>query len=349
MSSTTANPSDARFSARAIPNTLALPCVAESALVLDDESLLPELQKRWSPEHPYRVIGGASNLILPARLTGRVVLMALKGINLIEQDDASVLVSVQAGQSWHGWVRAALLAGWHGLENLALIPGTVGAAPVQNIGAYGVEVSQTIAYVRVWDFEQGRVRDLSVTDCRFAYRDSLFKHPQGSSLLILSVCFRLSKRMMWRAVLNYPDLRSLMEDGAKVGAEVTPELVFDQVVAVRRQKLPDPAQTPNVGSFFKNPVVLSHTFEALSQRHPKIVAYAQADGTFKLAAGWLIDQCGWKGRRLGPVGVHHRQALVLINTDAGSVDDVLALAHAIRADVFKMFGVELEIEPSCWV
>ncbi|MFO7746311.1 MAG: UDP-N-acetylmuramate dehydrogenase [Orrella sp.] len=349
MSTKTPNPPNAEFFERAIGNTLALPCVADNALVLDDESLLPALQAKWSPAHPYKTIGGGSNLVLPERLLGRVVLMALKGIRLIEEDEASVLVSVAAGQSWHGWVETALAAGWHGLENLALIPGSVGAAPVQNIGAYGVEVSQCITHVRVWDFEQGHVRNLSAAECRFAYRDSLFKQTEGRSLLILSVCFRLTKRQAWRAVLDYPDLRSLTLGEADTEVEVTPQMVFDQVVAVRRHKLPDPSDIPNVGSFFKNPVVCSTTFQTLKQRHPQLVAYPQANDQYKLAAGWLIDQCGWKGKRMGAVGVHERQALVLVNISAGRAADVLALADAIRTDVFKTFGVGLEIEPNCWV
>ena len=333
------------FFAKTIPNTLALPCQAEHVFVLDDESALPVLQAALVPGESYKVIGSASNLVLPSHLHDRVVLVALEGIEVIQEDATSALITVAAGQPWHEWVQTALAAGWHGLENLALIPGTVGAAPVQNIGAYGVEVSQNIEYVRVWDFDAGAIRQLSRQDCQFAYRKSLFKQPHGQRLLILSVCFRLTKRPAWRPVLSYPDLKELAADEA----QVTPQRVFDRVVSVRRHKLPDPMEIPNVGSFFKNPVVTQATVESLRQRYPDLVAYRQADGSQKLAAGWLIDKCGWKGRRLGAVGMHHRQALVLINTENGQAADVLALADAVQKDVLEMFGVTLDVEPNCWV
>ena len=337
--------SNTSFFAKTIPNTLALPCQADHAFVLNDESELLVLQSALMPNESYKVIGSASNLVLPSHLHDRVILVALQGIEVIQEDEASALVAVAAGQSWHEWVQIALAAGWHGLENLALIPGTVGAAPVQNIGAYGVEVSQNIEHVRVWDFDAGAIRQLSRKDCQFSYRESLFKQPQGQRLLILSVCFRLAKRPAWRPVLDYPDLKSLGADGALV----TPQMVFDRVVAVRRHKLPDPKDTPNVGSFFKNPVVNQATVESLRQRYPDLVAYPQADGSQKLAAGWMIDQCGWKGRRLGAVGMHHRQALVLINTENGQAADVLALADAVKKDVLETFWVTLDIEPNCWI
>lgn len=339
----------ASFCARTIPNTLALPCSADRVFVLEDESELPILQAALMPDEIYKVIGSASNLVLPPHFRDRVILMALKGIDVIKDDAAFVLVNVAAGQLWHEWVQTALAAGWHGLENLALIPGTVGAAPVQNIGAYGVEVSQSIDHVRVWDFDAGAIARISGADCQFAYRESLFKQPQGKRLLILSVCFRLAKRQTWRPVLNYPDLKSLVVSEASDGGTVTPQMVFDRVVDVRRHKLPDPEAIPNVGSFFKNPVVSQATLESLRQRYPDLVAYPQDNGSQKLAAGWLIDQCGWKGRRLGKVGMHHRQALVLINADGAQACDVLALADAVQTDVLETFGVMLEIEPNCWV
>jgi len=354
MSIQTPESSVISFSSRTIPNTLALPCVADSAFILDDESFLPALQSSLKPGQSYKVIGSASNLVLPEHLHDRVILVALEGIEVVKEDGASILVAVAAGQLWHEWVETALAAGWHGLENLALIPGTVGAAPVQNVGAYGVEVSEIIDHVRVWDFEQGAIRHLSALDCQFAYRDSLFKQPQARHLLILTVCFRLAKRQVWQPTVNYPDLKSLVQDSDVNGdvmnsGNITPQMVFDRVVAVRRHKLPDPKEIPNVGSFFKNPVVTQATLESLKHHHPELVAYAQPDGRHKLAAGWLIDQCGWKGQMMGAVGMHHRQALVLINVNAGRLADVVELANAVQTDVFEAFGVSLEIEPSCWV
>lgn len=333
----------ASFVARVVQNTLALPCVAESAWLLDDESCLPLLQAHWQDAQPFRVVGGGSNLILPPQLLGPTLLMALKGVTVVKENSQSVTVDVAAGEPWHDWVQQSLTAGWLGLENLALIPGTVGGSPVQNIGAYGVEVSRFIEAVKVWDFARGNSRMLSAKECQFAYRNSLFKQAQGQSLLILSVRFRLPKQAAWSATLNYPDLQPL-----RAHAAVTAQAVFDQVVTVRTQKLPDPKHRPNAGSFFKNPLVSAQDHARLLQRFPALVAYPQTDGRFKLAAGWLIDQCGWKGRRVGSVGVHERQALVLVNFGQASAAELLALAQDIGRDVQGTFGVTLEIEPICW-
>lgn len=343
------NPSSSpNFESQVVHNTLALPCVAQAAWRLEDETGLPWLQTHWQAKQPIKIVGSASNLILPPILQGQTVLMALKGIRVLEETPQDVLVRVAAGESWHDWVQQSLNAGWFGLENLALIPGTVGASPVQNIGAYGVEVGQLIESVTVWDFSCGQVRVLSADDCQFAYRNSLFKKPEGQALLILSVSFRLLKQAAWRPVLDYPDLRPLEQSALLEGLVVSPQTVFDQVVAVRRLKLPDPATTPNVGSFFKNPLVSAEHCDRLRQQYPGLVAYPQTDGRAKLAAGWMIDQCGWKGRRVGAVGVHERQALVLVNLGQAKVGELLALAHAISADILEKFGVALEIEPICW-
>lgn len=348
MSNRQKPPPSFNFESQVVHNTLALPCVAESAWRLTDESALPWLQAHWQAKRPIKIIGGASNLILPPTLLGQTVLMAMKGITVVEESDRDVLVRVAAGESWHDWVQQSLSAGWFGLENLALIPGTVGASPVQNIGAYGIEVGQLIEHVTVWDFSCGQVQCLSADDCQFAYRNSLFKKTEGQTLLILSVSFRLLKPAAWRPTLDYPDLKSLEQLALEEGLSVSPQAVFDQVVAVRRQKLPDPAITPNAGSFFKNPLVSAAHGERLRHQYPGLVAYPQADGRTKLAAGWMIDQCGWKGRQLGAVGVHERQALVLVNLGQARVQELLALAQAISADVLEKFGVALEIEPICW-
>lgn len=348
MPSTEKQPINPLFVSRVVHNTLALPCLAESAWLLEEESCLSRLPLGAKDQPQPKVVGGGSNLILPPRLRGPTILVALKGITVVQESLHSVTVTVAAGEPWHEWVQTALNSGWFGLENLALIPGTVGASPVQNIGAYGVEVSQFVTSVRVWDFSLGATRDLSASDCQFAYRDSLFKKPQGQSLLILSVTFHLPKQPAWSPMLNYPDVKPLEQAAREEGLALTPQRVFDHVVAVRSRKLPDPSERPNAGSFFKNPVVSSRDYQQLLARFPALVAYPQSDGRFKLAAGWMIDQCGWRGRRVGPVGVHERQALVLVNFGQASAAQLLALAQDIRCDVAATFGVELEIEPICW-
>ena len=329
-----------------VSNTFGLPCEAAHALCVTQEADLAQISGLLEKFDAVHVIGSASNLILPPVLEGLTLLMSNRGIRLVGHCDRYRYIDVAAGEIWHDWVTHAMSQGWYGLENLALIPGTVGAAPVQNIGAYGVEVASRVHSVRVWDPIKAEFLTLRREQCQFGYRDSLFKHPQGQHLLIVSVRFALA--MDWQPVLDYPDLSRLVAEAGGQLASVTPQVVFDTVVGIRRNKLPDPTEIPNVGSFFKNPVVSSNTFQALRERYSDLVAYQQENGKYKLAAGWLIDRCGWKGRAMGPIRVHERQALVLTNTGGATAADVLRAAGAIEQDVYSKFGVRLEIEPACW-
>lgn len=326
-----------------VPNTMALPCMAQQAFEYRDASQLPDLQAMFDEAGSLAVLGGASNVILPMVLKGPLILMRSKGIELVGQTDTHWLIDVAAGENWHEWVKTSLARGWPGLENLALIPGTVGAAPVQNIGAYGVELDQRIDGVEIWDFEAASPRWLSIQACQFGYRDSIFKSEAGQHWMVLTVRFALPKA--WQPVLDYPDLWVLTE---KAFGTVTALEVFERVVAVRQAKLPDPAVKPNVGSFFKNPVISREQAQQILRAHPNLVSYPQPDGSVKLAAGWLIDQCGLKGKRLGPMAVHDRQALVLVNEGGATSDDVMTLAQAIVDQVMSKFGVRLEMEPSRW-
>jgi UDP-N-acetylmuramate dehydrogenase len=243
-------------------------------------------------------------------------------------------VSVAAGESWHDWVRHALAQGWHGLENLALIPGTVGAAPVQNIGAYGVELKDHVDHVEAWDTVSRTWLRLGAAECRFGYRDSIFKHELAGRAIITRVAFRLSTRPDVRCA--YADLqRELASRGI---AEPTPQDVFDAVCAVRRAKLPDPAVLGNAGSFFRNPVLSAADAARLLAAHPDAPHYPAHDGSVKFAAAWLIDQGGWKGRRIGDAGVHERQALVLVNHGQASAARTARLARAIQDDVRNRYG-----------
>jgi UDP-N-acetylmuramate dehydrogenase len=215
----------------------------------------------------------------------------------------------------------------------------VGAAPIQNIGAYGAEIKDVFHSLTVFDTATGQVRTLDAAACRFGYRDSVFKHPEGAALIVLDVTFALPKA--WQPNLRYAELASEL---AGVDAP-TPRQVGDAVIAIRRRKLPDPAEIGNAGSFFKNPVVPGAQCARLLATHPKLVHHAQPDGSEKLAAGWLIDQCGWKGRSIGPAGVYPKQALVLVNNGGATGEDVVRLARAIQADVLERYGVQLEPEP----
>lgn len=270
---------------------------------------------------------------------GLVVRMAMRGRRWEQASGQDATLVLGAGENWHEAVLYAAGAGYRGIENLALIPGTAGAAPVQNIGAYGVELRDTLVSVTALDRETGKVITLEREDCEFAYRDSLFKRTPGR-YVIIEIRLRLSRSKPLQ--LGYRDLEEYLAGTSP--SELTVTDVATAVMAIRRRKLPDPEMIPNAGSFFKNPVVPSADYENLLARYPDMVGYAQSSSV-KLAAAWLIDQCGWKGFRNENVGVHNRQALVLINHSGGTGRDILELAAKIRASVQDKFGVELEMEP----
>jgi UDP-N-acetylmuramate dehydrogenase len=291
------------------------------------------------------VLGGGSNVVLTGDFDGLVLLVALKGRRLAREDDDAWYVEAAAGENWHEFVAWSLEQRLPGLENLALIPGTVGAAPIQNIGAYGLEMCERFASLRAVELATGEVVELDADACRFGYRDSFFKREGRDRFVITSVTFRLPKA--WTPRAGYADIaRELAADGFG-DASPTAQAIFDAVVAVRRAKLPDPLELGNAGSFFKNPVIDADQFNVLQQREPDVVSYRQTDGRVKLAAGWLIDRCGWKGRAMGAAAVHDRQALVLVNRGGATGAEILALARAIQQDVLQRFGVELEPEPIC--
>jgi UDP-N-acetylmuramate dehydrogenase len=289
------------------------------------------------------VLGGGSNVVLTRDFDGLVLLVALAGKRVAREDSDAWYVEAAAGENWHEFVAWTLEAGMPGLENLALIPGTVGAAPIQNIGAYGLEMAERCVSVRAIELATGTPVEFDAAACRFGYRDSFFKREGRDRFVITSVTFRLPK--VWRPNAGYADLARELEQHNAGG--VCARDVFDAVVAVRRAKLPDPLELGNAGSFFKNPVIDAPQFDALVVREPQIVSYRQGDGRVKLAAGWMIDRCGWKGRTLRAAAVHERQALVLVNRGGATGADILELAQAIQRDVLARFGVELEQEPVC--
>ncbi|HEY1042675.1 MAG TPA: UDP-N-acetylmuramate dehydrogenase [Telluria sp.] len=288
---------------------------------------------------PHLVLGGGSNIVLTRDFEGLVLHMCALGREVAGSTDEVTYVRAAAGENWHGFVQWTLEQGLGGLENLSLIPGTVGAAPIQNIGAYGTEIKDVFHSLTAYDTARGELRTLTGAECRFGYRDSIFKHAQGAGLIVLDVTFALPRR--WTANLGYAELARELE-----GVQAPdPRRVSEAVIAIRSRKLPDPAVIGNAGSFFKNPVVPQAQCAALLERFPALVHHAQADGSEKLAAGWLIDQCGWKGKSLGNAGVYEKQALVLVNRGGATGADVVALARAIQADVQARYGVALEPEP----
>jgi UDP-N-acetylmuramate dehydrogenase len=316
----------------------------------DVQSVLANPALRDSPK---LVLGGGSNLVLTGDVKPLVLKVELKGMRLVQETDKAWVVEAAAGENWHDVVRWTLDNGWPGLENMALIPGSVGASPVQNIGAYGVELQDRFESLDAIDLTTGHTFSLNAAQCAFGYRDSVFKHekigPNGLGLagkaLITRVRFLLRKD--WKPVLGYLDLeRKMTESGIR---QPTALQIFDWVCAIRKAKLPDPAVIGNAGSFFKNPTVTQDQCDDIIAREPNVVHYVLDDGRIKLAAGWLIDACGWKGKTVGNAGVYEKQALVLVNK--GGRDhpctggEVMTLAKAIQTSVYERFGIRLEPEP----
>ncbi len=305
-----------------------------------------EADRRWVVNDPdwgrasKFILGGGSNLVLTRDLQPLVLKVEVPGRRVIDAGD-DWIVEAGAGERWHELVMWSIAQGVGGLENLALIPGTVGAAPVQNIGAYGVEVKDRFDSLDTLDLMSGRLVTLDKAACHFGYRDSVFKQHLAGKSLIVRVRFRLPRP--WAPVLGYLDLeRRMAETGNHAPDAAT---VFDWVCGIRRAKLPDPAQIGNAGSFFKNPVVTEEQCRDIIGRDPHVVHYPMPDGSFKLAAGWLIDACGWKGKAVGEAAVYEKQALVLVNRGDATGAQVLTLARAIQESVYGRFGIRLEPEP----
>jgi UDP-N-acetylmuramate dehydrogenase len=290
---------------------------------------------------PKFILGGGSNIVLSREVSAVVLKVEIMGRRLVAETDHAWIVEAGAGENWHALVEWTIANGWPGLENLALIPGSVGASPVQNIGAYGLELKDRFESLDAVDLVTGRLVTLQPAACHFGYRDSVFKHALAGKSLITRVRFRLPKP--WVPVIGYLDLeRKVHDTGIR---EPDASTIFDWVCAIRRAKLPDPAQIGNAGSFFKNPVVSPEQCRDIIARDPHIVHYPMADGSFKLAAGWLIDACGWRGKAIGGAAVYERQALVLVNRGGASGAEVITLARAIQESVYGRFGIRLEMEP----
>ena len=323
--------------------TFGLPARAAHYIELTDSGDLPEICRL--PEFDAATVcwlGGGSNVLFMQDFPSLVVRMATRGIRELERTPDSVLLEAQAGENWHGFVQSSLHMGLGGLENLSLIPGTVGASPVQNIGAYGVEVKDRIHSVRCFDVQTQEWCELSNAECRFAYRDSIFKHEGRQRYVITSVVFRLDTQFVPN--VKYGDLAQVLAEQCS-GRTPTAQDVAQAVCTIRRSKLPDPAVLGNVGSFYKNPLVDAAHAQTLLAQYPQMPHYPQPDGRVKLAAGWLIDQCGLKGKTIGGAAVHDKQALVLVNKNRATAADVRALSDEICRIVAQRFAVDLQPEP----
>lgn len=306
---------------------------------------------------PKFVLGGGSNIVLTGDVKPLVLKVEIKGRRLVAETAKAFVVEAGAGENWHDFVTWTLQQGYPGLENLALIPGTVGAAPVQNIGAYGVELQDRFDTLDAVDLQTGQIYTLDAAQCGFGYRDSVFKHSSQTPLplpsqtqriglagraLITRVRFSLPKP--WKPVLGYADLERKMAEAN--GMQPSAQQIYQWVCDIRRAKLPDPDVIGNAGSFFKNPTVTPEQCADIIARDPNIVYYHLVDGSVKLAAGWLIDACGWRGKSVGYAGVYEKQALVLVNRGGATGGEVMTLARAIQTSVYERFGIMLEPEPT---
>ncbi|MBD3631235.1 MAG: UDP-N-acetylmuramate dehydrogenase [Cyclobacterium sp.] len=289
---------------------------------------------------PLFVLGGGSNILLLEDLDAVVLKINIQGIDSIREDGEQVILKVGAGVVWHDLVKYSIEMGLSGLENLSLIPGTVGAAPMQNIGAYGVEIKSVFDHLEAMEIASGQSRVFTGQDCRFGYRESIFKNKLKGKYIITHVAFRLSKNH--EPNINYGDIRLTLKEMGN--AYPSPANISEAVVKIRQQKLPDPKELGNAGSFFKNPTIPQVDFNQLKNQYPEIPGYPIEDNMVKIPAAWLIDTAGWKGKRWGAVGVHEKQPLVLVNYGGGTGTDILELSGKIQADIVAKFGIQLERE-----
>jgi UDP-N-acetylmuramate dehydrogenase len=313
------------------------------AEVNNDDDIAHALAFVREKQCPLLVLGGGSNVVLVDDFIGLTVHMNTRGVSIESETDTTVFLSVAAGENWHDTVMYCVAQSWCGIENLALIPGSVGAAPIQNIGAYGVELTQCFSYLEAIEISTGKLQRFDREACEFAYRDSVFKQQAKDQYVITRVVLALSKQPQW--YICYP---ALQERLAMVSpSDLNSAIIAQAIIDIRRSKLPNPDDIPNAGSFFKNPIVSSECYYAIKRQYPQVVAYEQETQpqTYKLAAGWLLDHAGWKGTEVNGVAMHKDQALVLTNPQRLSGANLLAFVAQVTADIREKYTLELEVEP----
>lgn len=325
-------------------NTFGIDVPAEYFVELTSEDQLQEIASDAKLPSQKLLLGGGSNILLTRPVEGLVVRNCLKGITVSEENDEHIWLDVKAGEVWHDLVLHTVDKNVGGLENLSLIPGCVGAAPMQNIGAYGVEVKDIIETVIAWHIEDRQYLSLSNSDCRFGYRDSIFKHELKNKVIITSVIFKLNKipalNTTYGAIQQQLDTMGVVQPSVKS--------ISEAVIAIRSSKLPDPKKIGNAGSFFKNPIIDISHFNSLKKHYPEIPSYPLDDNFVKVPAGWLIEQAGWKGYKEGEVGVHQMQALVLVNYGSAKGSDIWNLSEQVLKSVKDKYNIELEREVNIW-
>lgn len=319
-------------------HTFGIDSVAETLIDVSSINALESLLQEGIPQ-PFVILGGGSNMLFSDHYRGCVIRIGLKGIKVVKEDESVIIVEAGAGEIWDNFIRHCLQQGWYGLENLAAIPGTVGASPVQNVGAYGVEAKDCISEVLAVNIATGKQMTLSADKCKFGYRDSIFKNELAGRCVVTSVRFRLSKHFTPK--IGYKALaETLQEEGI---TQPTAQQVYDTITHIRWAKLPKPEAIGSAGSFFKNPIITCSQYEDLRSKYPNMPAFEAGD-KYKVSAAWLIERCGWRGRTLGRCGVYDKQSLVLVNRGGCTFDEVRHLANAIVADVESLFGIRLQQE-----
>ena len=319
-------------------NTFGVDAIVREFAVFRSPEELEELIIQAGKKH-FLILGGGSNVLFTKNYDGVVLKNEIAGIDIVKEDEHHVYVKAGAGENWHRFVMFCIERDLAGVENLSLIPGNVGASPMQNIGAYGVEIKDVFHDLEAFNIKSRKIVTFTHADCKFGYRDSVFKNKHKGEYVILNVTFRLNK------IPHFNTSYGAIEDElARMNKGVSIQTISQAVINIRTSKLPDPAKIGNAGSFFKNPTIPVKKFDELKKGHPGVPAYQQGHGRVKVAAGWLIEQCGWKGYRNGDAGVHEKQALVLVNYGNASGKEIYDLSEQIRRSVIKKFKIELERE-----
>jgi UDP-N-acetylmuramate dehydrogenase len=321
-------------------NTFGFDVKAKEVIHIEQKEDVRELVDKGVFVENHLILGGGSNVLLRDDFDGVVIVNRISGFEIVRENEHTIHIRVGAGENWHETVIRTVDEGWGGLENLSLIPGSVGAAPMQNIGAYGVEIKSCFVQLQAIELSTGKLKTFTNADCEFGYRESIFKHRAKGKYIIVSVDFELQKHPVFHT--EYGAIQSKLDE---MGVEeLSIKAISDAVIAIRQSKLPDPKKIGNSGSFFKNPVIPKAQYNELTQQFPELPAYPVDEASVKVPAGWLIDRAGWKGFREGDIGVHKNQALVLVNYGAGAGSEVYELSNRIITDIKKRYGIELERE-----
>jgi UDP-N-acetylmuramate dehydrogenase len=324
-------------------NTFNIDSNCEQLIQVHHQTDLPDIIKNL--QQPFYILGGGSNVLLSNPIHKPILKNELKGIELIGEDDDHVIVRVASGENWHEFVQYSIENEWGGLENLSLIPGTVGAAPVQNIGAYGVEIKDSVLSVEGYDCLSEEFKSFKNVHCHFGYRSSIFKYELKDKFFITALILQLAKKHILRT-----DYGAIRDELLKMKVETASiSDVSQAVINIRKSKLPDPKEIGNAGSFFKNSSIPQSQFDEVKKNFPDMPFYQMEKGEIKIPSGWLIEHAGWKGKRLGDAACHEKQALVLVNLGQATAKDILNLAGEIKKDVYLKFGIELEYEVNIWV